>query len=214
MEIISKSRESARSYSRQAGVTQLSQDNLPLAQIGGTTKVGSPTVDQLQLGVDYPNVQSAVDDLTQLYQTPIDGVVTFTERTRTPDGINMIERLVVTGEATSTITYVYGIPVPILVGDNQDSVTAKIITVLNKYKDAGIAFRKIEKPAGVNSQIDVTFTDTNPHENHRYSNNGITIQGSTIEHARPGYGTWSKVGEQKLTLNSVETTFYYYKRVS
>ena len=213
--ILSKTREGARAYSRRAGITELSQDNLPLAQIGGTMKIGSPTVDQLQLGIDFPNAQSAIEDLVHLYQTPINGVVIYTDSTKTPAGASMIERLVVSGESTSTVTYVYGIPVPVTVGENQDSVTAKILAVLNKYKTAGIAIRDVKLVSGSNSQLDVTFNDTNPHENYRYSNNGITIQGSTQSAAVPGYGTWSKIGEQDVSFTGVSTTkLYYYKRVA
>lgn len=214
-QILSKTREGAKVFSRRAGTEELSQDNFPLAQIGGTTKIGSPTVDQLQLGVEFPNVQSAIDDLVQLYQTPINGVVIYTDDIKTPAGINMTERLVISGEATSTVTYVYGIPVPILVGDNHESVTTKALAVLNKYKDAGIAIRQVGKVAGSNSQLDVTFNDTNPHENYRYSNNGITIQGTTQSVAVPGYGTWSKIGEQDVTFTGGSTTkLYYHKRVA
>lgn len=214
MKLNSKTREGARGYSRQAGLLELSQANLPLAQIKGTTKFGSPTTDQLQLGVEFPNVQSAIDDIVQLYQTPINGVVIYSDDTRTPDGVNMIERLVFSGAATASPVYVYGIPVAVVVGDNQDSITTKALAVLNKYKDAGIAIKSVEKVSGVNSQLDVTFNDTHPHENYSYTGNGVSIQGSTTSVAVPGYGTWSKIGTQVLTFTGADTTLHYFKRLS
>ena len=214
MKLRSKTREGAKGYSRNAGILEITQANLPLAQIKGTTKIGSPTVDQLQLGVEFPNVQSAIDDIVQLYQTPVNGVVIYSDDTKTPEGASMVERLVFTGEAKASPVYVYGIPVAVSVGDNQDSVTTKALAVLNKYKDAGIAIRNVEKVAGVNSQLDVTFTDTHPHENYSYSGGGITITGTTTSDAVPGYGTWSKIGTQVLTFTGADTTLHYYKRIA
>lgn len=216
MKLNSKTREGARGYSRQAGLLELNQDNLPLGQIGGTTKVGSPTTDQLQLGVEFPNVQSAIDDITTLYQVPINGVVMFADdATRTPAGISMIERLEISGETKKAgVVYVYGIPVAVNKGDNQDLITTNAFTILNKYKDAGIAIRKVEKVAGSNKQLDVTFNDTHHHENYIYRDNGISIIGSTTSVAVPGYGTWSKIGTQTLNFASADTTIHYYKRIS
>lgn len=215
MKLNSKSREGARGYSRQAGLLELNQDNLPMAQIGGTTKVGSPTTDQLQLGVSFPNVQSAIDDLTTLYQVPINGVVMFADDTRTPEGINMIERLVFSGEAKSNSpVYVYGIPLAVTKGDNHELITTKAFTALNNYKAAGIAIKNVVKVSGSNSQLDVTFNDTHHHENYQFEDNGIKIVGSTTSVAVAGYGSWSKIGTQTINFTGADTTIHYYKRIS
>lgn len=48
--------------------------------IGGKRTIGGANVDQLRKGVDYPNVQSAIDDLYSLsQQIPINGVIMMTE---------------------------------------------------------------------------------------------------------------------------------------
>lgn len=211
----SKTREAARAYSRQASIHSISQANLPLAQISGTQKVGSVSVDQLGKGIDFPNVQSAIDDLTNLYQTPINGVVMYTDSAKTPAGISMIERLTVSGESTGTSVEVYGIKIAIGVGENQDLVTTKIIAELDKYKDKGIAFKSVTKTSGSNSKIDVQFLDTNPHDNFVFRGNGMTIVGTTETTAVPGYGTWSKIGEQDVKFGSeAATKLYYYKRIA
>lgn len=214
MNFNSKTREGARGYSRQAGILELSQSNLPIAQIMGTTKVGSPTTDQLQLGVEFPNVQSAIDDIVTMYQVPINGVVAFTDDTKTPEGSNMIERLVFSGSATASPIYVYGIPVIVQKGDNNELVATKALATLNKYKDAGIAIKKAEKVSGTNNQLDVTFNDVHAHDNFTYRGNGISIVGSTTSEAIPGYGLWTKIGTQLLTFDSKNTTLHYYKRIS
>lgn len=211
----SKTREAARNYSRQAGLHELNQANFPLAQIKGTSKIGSPTVDQLQLGVEFPNVQSAIDDLVQLYQTPVNGVIMTDDASYNPSGTNMIERLTISGVAKTSIVYVYGIPVAVGIGDNDVAVTVSVLNVLNKYKNAGIAIKNAVAVAGVNNQIDVTFMDTNPHENYNYSDSGISIRGATSTTAVPGYGSWRIIGTTTIKdTDNNNTVLTYHKRTA
>lgn len=210
-----KTREASKAYSREAGLHSISQANLPVAQISGTQKVGSATVDQLGLGVSFPNVQSAIDDLTNLYQIPINGIVIYADSAKKPEGVSMVEQLTVSGETTGTTIEVYGIKIKVGLKENQDAVTTKIITELNKYKDKKIAFKRVEKTAGSNFKIDVEFLDTNPHEPYEFRGNGITFLGSVTTPAVPGYGTWTKIGEQDVTFSGqAATKLYYHKRVA
>lgn len=212
----SKTREGAFNYSRKASLIELNQANLPLGQIGGTTKVGSPTVDQLGLGFELASVQSAIDDVVNSYQVPVNGVVILNEPSQTPTGVHMIERLEINGVAQESIVYVYGIPVKVEIEESNVAITTKVIATLNSYKDKGIAIRDVQAVAGVNNQVDVTFTDTNPHDNYFYDENGVVIAGSTSTAAVPGYGTWAKIGESEITLtgSTAKTTLYYFKRTA
>lgn len=215
MNFISKTREGAKVFSRQSGTHELDQTNLPGAMLSSTSKMGTASVDQLQLGVDYPNTQSAIDDLVNAYQVPINCVVTFADSLTTPGGDSMEEELVFTGEATGTLIHVYGVPVQVDIGDNAVAVSTKALAVLNKYKDAKIAIKTAVAVPGFNDKLKVSFLDTNPHANYNYSSAGITIAGLTTTPAKPGYGSWTKIGTGIIKDGSgADVTLHYYKRTA
>ena len=215
MKFNSKTREGAKSFSRQASAVEISQDNLPLAQIGGTQKVGSVTVDQLGMGVEFPTVQSAIDDIVNLYQTPINGVVTYASDTVTPQGVNMTERLLFSGVPLNGVIEVYGLQVPIKSTDSISVIVDNVYKLLTSYKDKGVAFKDIVKTVGVSNQLDVTFIDTNKHNNYVYQGSGLTVTGTTSTNAVAGYGTWTNIGTSNITDSTgASTTLHYYKRIS
>jgi hypothetical protein len=219
----SKTREGSKVFSRQAGAIELDQDNLPIGTQTGTNKIGAVTVDQLELGVGFPNVQSAINDLANLYQIPIGAVYTVVEDTsiadQTPKGVSMTERLTVVGTATadSKVISVYGIPVILEVGDNRAQISTKIVQTLTPYKNKNIAFNSVSLVSGQDNQIEVVFIDTNTHNNFNAIYDGITITGETITTAKQGYGTWTYIGESPIAEPfPIETAIKlkYYKRIA
>ena len=220
--MFSKTREGGRDYSRRAGFHELSLDNTPAGQIKGTTKIGAVSVDQLQLGVQFPNVQSAIDDIANLYQHPIGAVVASDDQNIDFSGVNMVERLTVSGTVTGgpagsdTFVEVYGIPVKVQVGQNDVAVTIEVLKVLNTYKTNGIAIKDVIATSGVNNAADVTFLDTKPHKNYLYNKNGISIIGQTSTAAIPGYGTWAKIGSADIdgVTGGTKVKLHYFKRVA
>lgn len=216
MNYISKTREGAKVFTRSAGASELSQDNFPVAQLAGTSKIGTPTVEQLQLGIDYPNVQSAIDDLVNIYQLPIDSIISTDSNVFTLEGVNMVEELTVTGQASSTLIEVYGVPVAVTIGDNEVAITNKILAKLNLYKDKNVAFKTVALKPGANNVLEVTFLDTNPHLNLNYTNIGLSIVGITTTPAKSGYGTWTKIGTSIIDglLAGSKITLHYFKRTA
>lgn len=210
----SRTRDGSKVFSREAGTIAFNQQNVASPLVGGSERIGGVTVDQLQLGADYPNVQSAIDGVINLYQVPVNGVVAYTDQSQTPAGVQMTEELTITGTASDTVALVYGIPVALVIGDNDATITDKVIAVLDKYKANGIAFKSVSKVSGSNNKISVTFLDTNPHPNYFYQNVNLIIQGITTTQAVPGYGSWSFIGTSTITNpgGSGTTTLYHHRR--
>lgn len=217
-----KTREGAKLFSRKCGAIELDTANISKTTQSGMNPIGSPTVRQLELGVAFPNVQSAIEDLANNYQIPINGVMTIvgddTVADQTPKWVPMTEQLIITGNATelSKVIHVYGIPVILNVGDNKSAIAGKIVTTLTPYKLKNIAFESVSKASGYEDRIDVRFIDTNPHPNFNAEYDGITINGTTTTQAVSGYGTWTYLGQSPITTLAVAgaINLKYYKRIA
>lgn len=210
-----KTREGGKCYSRDSAFIVLDQSTLPLAQVGSVNKVGAVNVDQLKVGATEPNVQSAISDLTNMYQVHVGGVVIHHVDNENPAGVSMSERLTFVGTAEFDFIECYGVGVKVTVGDNAGLVKDKVYNELSKLKDSNMVFSAVTKTAGSDSQLDITFIDTNPHDNYVIDKDGISIVGSTTTVAKPGYGTWIKIGTSTITPTQGQNpTLYYWKRTA
>lgn len=220
---ISKTRESAKVFSREAGAISFDQTNISKTTIGGTDPIGSASIEQLELGVSFPNTQSAIADISNSFQHQINEVITVAELAGTaaiaPGGVSMVMRLTIDGNSTNNgIIKVFGIPVPVTQNMNRAAITDKVIEELNKYKDDKIAFRSVSKLSGNDNKIDVTFIDTLEHQLIRIEDNGITITSEESTPARGGYGQWQYLGSNTIGTPAVSgapvTILKYYKRIA
>lgn len=218
-QFISKTREGAKVPSREADFLQYEMGTKePL--IGGKRTIGGANVDQLRKGVEYPNVQSAIDDLYSLsQQIPINGVVTMTEDSA-PSAVQQVETITFDGtvqnpdpDQTKATIHVYGFP---FVFDNTTNASTVCETVYNKFTE----FVNDEKyfdlvtRKGLNGEIlEVRFIDAVPHPVTNASENGISMVGTIDVQAKSGYGTWSKLGQADLPVTPV-VTVYYFQRIA
>lgn len=218
-QFISKTREGAKVPSREADFLQYEMGSkLPL--IGGKRTIGGANVDQLRKGVEYPNVQSAIDDLYSLsQQIPINGVIMMAED-NPPSAVQQVESITFDGtvqnpdpDQTKATIHVYGFP---FVFDNTTNASNVCETVYNKFTE----FVNDEKyfdlvtRKGLNGEIlEVRFIDAVPHPVTNSSENGITMVGTIDVQAKSGYGTWSKLGEVDLPVTPV-VPIYYFKRIA
>lgn len=218
-QFISKTREGAKVPSREADFLQYEMGSkLPL--IGGKRTIGGANVDQLRKGVEYPNVQSAIDDLYSLSeQIPINGVVTMAED-NSPSAVQQVEIITFDGtvqnpdpDQTKATVHVYGFP---FVFDNTTNASTVCETVYNKFTE----FVNDEKyfdlvtRKGLNGEIlEVRFIDAVPHPVTNTSENGISMVGTIDVQAKSGYGTWSKLGQADLPVTPA-VTVYYFKRIA
>lgn len=218
-QFISKTREGAKVPSREADFLQYEMgDKNPI--IGGKRTIGGANVDQLRKGVEYPNVQSAIDDLYTLsQQIPINGVIMMTEDSP-PTAVQQVETITFDGtvqnadpDQTKATIHVYGFP---FVFDNTTNASTVCETVFNKFTE----FVNDEKyfdlvtRKGLNGEIlEVRFIDAAPHPVTNATENGITMTGTIDVQARSGYGTWSKLGEVDLAVTPPVPIFYF-KRIA
>ncbi|UIW12663.1 MAG: baseplate wedge subunit and tail pin [Enterobacter phage ENC19] len=218
-QFISKTREGAKVPSREADFLQYEMGSkLPL--IGGKRTIGGANVDQLRKGVEYPNVQSAIDDLYSLSeQIPINGVVTMAED-NSPSAVQQVESITFDGtvqnpdpDQTKATVHVYGFP---FVFDNTTNASTVCETVYNKFTE----FVNDEKyfdlvtRKGLNGEIlEVRFIDAVPHPVTNTYENGISMVGTIDVQAKSGYGTWSKLGQADLPVTPA-VTVYYFKRIA
>ena len=218
-QFISKTREGAKVPSREADFLQYEMGSkLPL--IGGKRTIGGANVDQLRKGVEYPNVQSAIDDLYSMSeQIPINGVVTMAED-NSPSAVQQVESITFDGtvqnpdpDQTKATVHVYGFP---FVFDNTTNASTVCETVYNKFTE----FVNDEKyfdlvtRKGLNGEIlEVRFIDAVPHPVTNTSENGISMVGTIDVQAKSGYGTWSKLGQADLPVTPA-VTVYYFKRIA
>ncbi|UES35572.1 baseplate wedge protein [Citrobacter phage KKP_3664] len=218
-QFISKTREGAKVPSREADFLQYEMgDKNPI--IGGKRTIGGANVDQLRKGVEYPNVQSAIDDLYTLsQQIPINGVIMMTEDSP-PTAVQQVETITFDGtvqnadpDQTKATIHVYGFP---FVFDNTTNASTVCETVFNKFTE----FVNDEKyfdlvtRKGLNGEIlEVRFIDAVPHPVTNATENGITMTGTIDVQARSGYGTWSKLGEVDLAVTPPVPIFYF-KRIA
>lgn len=205
----SKTREGAKSFSREAMFQEYNQDHVPVGLIGGTNTVGSMTVDQSRKGVKYPTVQAAIDDITNSMVIPVDGILETTEDLN-PAGNSSIERLTITGTATDDHIFLYGYKIPVAVNDVNDQVTTKVINFINTNLVANDEIVKSVTSITTNV-FEVEFLDNRSHQPTNYNINGISINGEITVNARGGFGTWTKLGQyEKFT----GVTVYAWKRTS
>lgn len=219
---ISKTRESAKVFSREAGAISFDQTNISKTTVGGTDPIGSASIEQLEMGVIFPNTQSAIADIAENYQHQINEVVTLMEvdgvMTIPPEGVNMVMRLTIDGIVEEDgVIHVFGLPIRVTKDQNKAAFTDALIAELNKYKDLKIAFREVSKLSGSDSKVDVKFIDTLSHSLISVDSNGITITSEVSTHAKSGYGKWEYIGESVVDTPAVSgksIKLKYYRRLS
>lgn len=216
---ISKTREGAKVPSREADFLQYTMGTKePI--IGGKRTIGDANIDQLSKGVDYPNVQSAIDDLySWVQQIPINGVIMMAEDAP-PKAIQQVESITFGGMVqnpdpaiTKATIHVYGFP---FVFDNTTNASTVCEAVYNKFNDFATHEKYFDSVArkGVNGDIlEVRFIDAVPHPATNETENGITKVGSIDVQAKSGYGDWVKLGSASLAVTPA-VTIYYFKRIA
>lgn len=217
---ISKTREGAKVPSREADFLEYEiGTKAPL--IGGKRSIGGANIDQTSKGVNYPNVQSAIDDLyTLVEQIPVNGIVTMAVD-EPPIAIQQVESITFSGTVlnadpgqTKATVHVYGFPFTF---DNNTNASTVCETVFDKFTEfvAEEKYFDMVNRKGVNGDIlEVRFIDSVPHPATAKTENGIGMNGTIDVAAKSGYGTWSKLGSAELPGVTPAVTVYYFKRIS
>lgn len=188
--------------------------------VGNNQPIGSPTIDQTKQGTKTPNVQDAINDLASLTILPLNTVV-INDDGVSPQGVSQIDEFKFIGSIKDPSKQTgdevkfnfYGFMVPVKVGDNGEEVAAKIKLTLDLAKSAGLVFSAVEYAATLDI-LQLKYNDVQSHDLDDLIQYTMRVVQNTVSPARNGYGTWTRIGTQTLTLDGATkpTTLYYFKR--
>ena len=190
--------------------------------VGNTQPYGSPTIDEVRMGVDYPNVHSAINDMAALFEMPVNTVMISTDGV-SPAGVQQTTSFKFTGAVVFTgkntgddvIYDFYGFPVKVKVGDTGEVVSQKAKLVLDLAVSSGIAINEVVFGSSFDT-LQVKFNDCQQHILEPVLSLGITVTPTIISPSRPGYGVWIRMGTQTITLDggTGSTVLHYFRRDS
>lgn len=191
---------------------------------GNMQPYGSLTISQTQDGVMYSNVQAAIDDIAVMAQqfgintvvTNIDGI--------SPQGSPQIDNIKFSGVVLTegkqtgdeTLVDVFGFKVKAIVGDSAEDFTDKAIDRLKQALSQQIVFSQVVKSSTASTSAEVTYRDYQPHSLKNYTDQGITITATVVSPSKPGFGTWSLLGNTNIQLDGQKNPIklYYFVRTS
>lgn len=214
--MISKTRSKASVFSSDAAFISYDPGSKDPV-IGNTRPIGGVNPDQSRKGSFGSNVQSAIDDLYTLSMLRVGDVLVTTNPTSL-EAAGQIETLTFSGtvnnkanpEAEKVVIEVLGYPFVVSNGTSNvtlcEMVTKKFTELMNK----NMMFSRVERKGSGNDKLELHYLDSNPHEPTAINKHGITIQGEINSPARPGYGVWSRMGQEE----KFETVLYYFKRIA
>lgn len=188
--------------------------------VGNTQPYGSPTISETAKGVQYPNVQAAIDDLAAMF-TVAPGGVHISEDGINPAGSSQVDDFKFVGQiqeagklAGDPINFdFYGFPTVVAVGDTGEEVAAKVKLQLELAASNNHVINSVSFGATLDI-LQIKYNDYQTHVLPKRSYKNVTITQTTVSPAKPGYGVWTRIGTQTLTLDgaTAPTTLYYFKR--
>lgn len=216
---MSKNIALSQNTSRDAGFHKF-ETQLNNIIIGNNTPYGSATIEQLKHGVEYPNVQSAIDDVYTLSVLPINTVI-INDDGISPAGLSQTDTFVFSGivkdemkpTGDKSIFDFYGIPVEVLVGDTAEEVASKTKFQIETYISKNIGFSVVQSGASLDI-LQITYSDYKNHNLKPFTSKNIGVVPSISSPAKHGYGTWTRLGTESKTLSggTGAITLYYFKR--
>lgn len=184
--------------------------------------VGSVTISQLSEGVEYSNVQAAINDVHAFSILAVNSIVVNTDGV-SPEGQSQIDNWIFEGTVTNNdgtsedcVVNVYGLHVKAKVGDNAEEFTAKVKLSIADVVSKRMAIKEYTDHSTDGNKIQVTYIDNQPHTLKSYSSNGIKIRSELVSPSKPGYGNWMRIGSQTIKFDGKDepTILYYFKRTA
>lgn len=214
--MISKTRSKASVFSSDAAFISYDPGSKDPV-IGNARPIGGLNVDQSRKGSYINNVQSAIDDLYSLSMIRIGDVLVTTNAT-SPQAAGQIETLTFSGtvnnqhnpDANKILINVLGYPFIVENGTSGVKLCEVVSAKFEELMRENIMFAQVKRKGSSNDQLEIHYIDSIEHEATNINKYGITITGEINSPARPGYGSWSRIGiEEKF-----DTTLYYFKRIA
>jgi hypothetical protein len=216
---MSKNQTLSQNFTRDANHHEFTVDQNSII-VANTQPYGAVAIEQVAKGVNYPNVQSAIDDMAALFILPVNTILTTSDGI-SPAGVSQIDQFKFTGTVRAdgkttgqkTIINFYGFYTEVTIGDTAEEAASKIKFTLEQAAQKGIAIAEVTTGVTLNI-LQLRYSDFKTHNLKPYSDQGITITPTTVTPAKAGYGMWTKIGTETRTLDAATgpVTFYYFRR--
>ncbi|WWQ13035.1 baseplate wedge subunit [Morganella phage vB_Mm5] len=199
--------DKSRISSRNSSNIEFDNTRFPLSDIGNKRPIGSVNTDQLNDGVYYANVQSAISDVYSIAYKPT-GYVYISTVDSPPIAKQQVSRLVFSGDNLDAITdpsgkgafilfVLFGIPIRIESGVTVQYACEQIYNEFKKKELAGEVFDFVDlKTEDKTSWIECRFIDCLPHRFDTYSKYGMTITEEIDVKSVYGHGNWKRLGSE------------------
>ncbi|QQG32134.1 short tail fiber [Citrobacter phage CkP1] len=182
---------------------------------------GSITISQLAKGVDYDNVQSAIDDVRNFSIKAINTIEINTDGV-SPEGSSQTDTWVFEGTVSNSngttddsMINVFGFNVLVSDSDTADEVADKVKLVLDVAVANNFVINSVVKGANP-GELEVNYIDNQTHELSPTYANGIKITQTILSPAKEGYGAWIRIGTKTETLDGAAepVLLHYFKRIA
>lgn len=226
--LFTKTREGAKVSSREADYLEYRQheassDN-PI--VGNTNDLGGISTDQTSKGVWYPTVQAAIEDLDSLLQGNV-GDVVINVTGDNPEGVQQLGSVTFTGTiniiqesvdnpVTTKVIEVLGFPITVEQGETGDQVAVKFAAAVEPYVLDNKVFAQCEQSSSDPTVVEFRHIDYRDHYYKDTKKYGVDISVVMTAPAKPGIGTWVKLGQEAKTFEGATdpVTLHYFKRIS
>lgn len=212
--------------STKAGVVSRQADYLQFNtttnnDVMGKQPYGSLTITQLVNGIEYPNVQSAINDVRNFSIRPVNAIEINTDGI-SPEGISQTDMWSLSGTVTRAdgltddcIISLFGFDVGVSVGDTAEEVTAKAKLVLQNAVTNNFVLNVVnDGPSG--HELEVTYIDNQQHSLKSKTQFGITMTSTNLTPGKEGYGAWTRIGTKSETLDGSASPvlLHFFKRIA
>lgn len=180
---------------------------------------GSLTVSELSNGIEYPNAQSAINDIRNFTIRPINSIEINTDGI-SPEGERQSDFWKFAGTVIrpdgltdDVIISVYGFPVTVSLNDTGEIVATKVKSVLATAMVNNKVIYDV-KDGPTTDQLEISYIDNQAHVLPTKSEFGIVISQEIISPSKPGYGSWIRIGTKTETLDGAAdpVLLHYFKR--
>ncbi|ASD52071.1 baseplate wedge subunit [Pseudomonas phage PspYZU05] len=194
------------------------QDN---TDVLGNQAYGTVTISQLAEGINYNNVQSAIEDIRNIAILDVDSII-INDSGVSPAGQPQVDTWKINGTITDTeggvkTIDIFGVPVKVNVGDAGTEIAVKLLAAIQTIQvEVGHIFDTVSIDSGNPTMLNIRYTDNQKHILTPKTQYGVSVIQNIISPAKPGYGAWTRIGAQTLTFDGQPspTTLHYFKRIA
>lgn len=222
--MFTKTRGGAEVQSRKADYLEFSPDGAQ-AIVGNKNPIGMTTTTQTQLGVWYPNIQAAIDDLSSMVTGNI-GDISINTSGLNPAGVQQVTEIAFSGTAvvqqsiapgtiiTSAKTVILGFPITVDDGDTSDQIATKLKAEMDKYVLENKVIDNVSQDTVDPGILNIRHIDYQSHDVQNFDVFGVSAVMTVASPPKVGYGTWFKIGQEAKVFGATSYTLHYFQRIA